>query len=192
MPEIEELKKLSPEERIRKLKEIAEKDKKEIEDAQKLIKQSEAEIEKDMRMKEQIPIPQVKAVDISELFTEEERAMYWAKKGVGPKRKEEEAEKPLEQAVEEEEVKLTEEMQRKQQTQYMNIIEGKPMENIYSGVANIMNEAQETGYMTNEQRNFVAAAYEVAKHRAEDESYARREEIQEQFSSMKRLMQYVR
>lgn len=193
MPDIKELKKLSPEERIRKLKEIAEKDKKEIEDAQELIKQSEDEIEEERKIKEQIPIPQVKAFDISELFTQEEKDMYRVKRMVGPDRKKEGAEeKPLEKAVEEEEIKLTEEQQREQQRQYMRAIEGKPIENIYSGVANIINDAKETGYVTNEQRNFMAAAYEVAKHRAQDESYARREEIQEQFNTMKRFMQYVR
>lgn len=191
MPNIKELRRLSPEDRIRKLKEIAEKDKKEIKDAQKLIKQSEDEIEEERKIKEQIPIPQVKAFDISELFTQEEKDMYRAKRMVGPERKEEE-EKPLEKTVEEEEVKLTEEQQREQQRQYMQTIEGKPIENIYSGVANIMDEARETGYITNEQKNFMAAAYEVAKHRAQDESYSRREEIQEQFSTMKKLMQYVR
>ena len=43
--EINELKKLSPKERIRKLKEIQEKDKEEIEEAQKLLKQAEEEAE---------------------------------------------------------------------------------------------------------------------------------------------------
>jgi len=165
MPEIEDIKKLSPEERIRKLKEVTEKDKKEIESAQKLIKQSEAEIEEERRMREQIPIPQMKAVDISQLFTQEEKDMYRAKQMVGPERGEEAEEKPLEQAVEEEEVKLTEEQQKEQQNQYMQALEGKPMENIYAGVANVIQEAEEKGYFTQGQRNFVDAAKEAAQEK---------------------------
>jgi len=182
MPEIDEIKKLSPEERIRKLKEVTEKDKKEIESAQKLIKQSEAEIEEERRMREQIPIPQVKAVDISELFTQEEKAIYRTKRGVGPEREEEAEEKPLEQAVEEEEVKLTEEQQKEQQNQYMQALEGKPQENIYNAVANVIGEAKEAGYMTNEQRNFVYAARDVTEERG----YTG-ERIQEELSMIKRV-----
>jgi hypothetical protein len=77
--EINDLKKLSPKERIKRLKELQEKDKKEIEEAQKLLKEAEEEsvIEDELR---EIPIPQLKAADIDELFSPEEKELFKAKR----------------------------------------------------------------------------------------------------------------
>jgi len=107
MTNLDELKNLSPEEKIRKLKEIEEKDKKEIETAQKLIKESESQIEEEKRMKEQIPIPQLKAVDISSLFTPAEKQMYATKRYVR-------GEEQLEETVQQEQKRI-EEMNEKEQ-----------------------------------------------------------------------------
>ena len=76
MSEIDDLKKLPPEERIKRLKEISEKGKKEIEEAQKRIKESEDEAEDNADMLRKVPIPQIKAVDIESLFSEEEKDAF--------------------------------------------------------------------------------------------------------------------
>lgn len=66
----EELEKLTPAERIKKLKQIEEENKKEIEEAEDLIKKTEAEIDRE-RIVESVKVPETKPIDIGELFKEE-------------------------------------------------------------------------------------------------------------------------
>ena len=75
MSEIEEIMKLNPEERIRRMKEVQDKRRNEIEEAENLIKDSIIEIE-DIKEKKHAPINQVKAYDISQLLTAEEKRMF--------------------------------------------------------------------------------------------------------------------
>ena len=75
MSDIEEIRKLEPEERIRRLKEVEEGRKKEIEEAETLIRDSMLELE-DTAEKKYAPIRQVKAHDISQLLTAEEKRMF--------------------------------------------------------------------------------------------------------------------
>ena len=76
MAELDDLKKLSPGERIRRLKELEEARKKEIEEAEKMITESEKEITIIEELK-QVPIPEVKAPDISHLFgSPDEKAIF--------------------------------------------------------------------------------------------------------------------
>lgn len=72
----EDLKKLSPAERLKRLKEIELQKKKEIEEAQKLLRDTSEEIEEEEKKKENIPIPQVAATDEAILFTVEEREVF--------------------------------------------------------------------------------------------------------------------
>lgn len=113
MAEIEDMKKLPPEERIKRLRELAEKDKKEIEEAQKLIKESELEAEDERERKLQIPIAQLKATDMTGLVSEEEKQMFKTKRYVTEQKQvlvEEEAPAvTLEEKVEKEKPQLTEE-----------------------------------------------------------------------------------
>jgi hypothetical protein len=81
MPLTDELKSLSPEERIRKLKEIEDDKKKEIEEAETLISESMREIG-EAKEKKDIPLPQMKAGDISQLLTAEEKRMFATKRFV--------------------------------------------------------------------------------------------------------------
>ncbi len=67
---VEDLKKLSPEERIKRLKELEEERKKEIEAAESLIKETAREIAEE---KKQIPIPEARATDLATLNTAEEK-----------------------------------------------------------------------------------------------------------------------
>ncbi len=68
MAELDEVKKLSPQERIKRLKELEEERKKEIEQAEELIKETVREIE-DAEEKKKIPIPQARATDFSSALT---------------------------------------------------------------------------------------------------------------------------
>ena len=69
---VDELKKLSPEERIKRLKELEEERKKEIEEAEALIKETNRELA-EAEEKQKIPIPEARATDLSTLTTSEER-----------------------------------------------------------------------------------------------------------------------
>ncbi len=71
---VEALKKLSPEERIRRLKELEEERKKEIEEAEELIKETTRELA-DAEEKRRIPIPEARATDLSTLNTLEEKEL---------------------------------------------------------------------------------------------------------------------
>lgn len=68
---LNDLKKLSPKERIRRLKELQDKNKKEIEEAQKMINASEEEDILEENLKK-IPVPELKKVSIEDLFDKEE------------------------------------------------------------------------------------------------------------------------
>lgn len=63
----EELKKLSPEKRIKRLKQIEKERKKEIEEAEDLIKRTEAEIQREKDIPD-IEVPKIEPVDISKIF----------------------------------------------------------------------------------------------------------------------------
>lgn len=65
------LEKLTPAERIKRLKKLEEENKKEIEEAEKLIKQTEAEISRE-NIAESVKIPETKPIDIESLFKEKE------------------------------------------------------------------------------------------------------------------------
>lgn len=68
MANLNALKKLSPQERLKRLREIEEQDKKELEEAQKLIKETEKEIK---TPRKEIEAPPVTEVDITRLFEAE-------------------------------------------------------------------------------------------------------------------------
>lgn len=69
MPEsVDELKKLGPQERIKRLKELEEERKHEIEEAEELIKETVREIA-EAEEKKRIPIPQARATDLSSTLT---------------------------------------------------------------------------------------------------------------------------
>jgi len=80
--EWEEIKKLSPEERLKKLKELQEKSKKEIEEAQQLMTESQRELEIKEEHERDMPIPQLTSIDIDSLFGQEEKELFRAKRFV--------------------------------------------------------------------------------------------------------------
>lgn len=75
MSEIEDAKKLEPEERLRRLKELEEERKREIEEAEALIRDSVREIS-EAEEKRHAPIKQVTADGLSQLVTAEEKSIF--------------------------------------------------------------------------------------------------------------------
>jgi len=88
MPE-EDLKKLPPEERIKRLKELEQKKKKEIEDAQKQIKESEKELSEKVKTKQKVPIPEV-AVENLKNLSDAEKDIVKQHRGFTEKKKDDE------------------------------------------------------------------------------------------------------
>ncbi len=72
--ELKELKKLPPQERIKKIKEIEDARKKEIEAAEALLRESEVEIKDTVEFRRKVPIEEVKASEIGALSTASEDA----------------------------------------------------------------------------------------------------------------------
>ena len=185
----EELKNLSPEERIARLKDIQKKREEEIKKAQEMIKKSEAEIEDEEKSKRQIPIPQLKSVDVSSLFgkgTQEEQ-MFAAKQFKTSRRKKEgkeeqlekkitpEQEEALESKIEQERENLRAQAEQatlyqtgmaKQERKYQANLTKELNENsstaIYNAVKTAYEEAKETGYVSSEQMKLINAANEAA------------------------------
>lgn len=84
----EELKKLTPDERIKKLKKIEEENRKEIEKAGELIQKTEAEITRE-NIAESIKIPETKTIDIEDLFRKEQNLETTVKEEAPSEEKEE-------------------------------------------------------------------------------------------------------
>lgn len=136
----DDLKKLSPQERIKRLKDLEEKSKKEIEKAQRLIKESEQEIAIEQKLKD-VEIPQTSEIDVTKLFRKEEET--------------------LEQTVEKEKPKVSEE-ELKQQQQYLREI---PTRRIEERAEYLQRRINETGYVNNDQATEMAAMYEEIRER---------------------------
>lgn len=138
--QISELKKLTPEARLKKLKEIEEKSKKEIEAAQKLIKESEAEITEKKKFEEKVPIPQLIAEEVE---SREEKEMLKAQREKEIVKTEEKpkAKKP--------EVSLEDQLRQ----EHIEELARKPAEELKEMMADIYKQAgSQNGYMTKDQR----------------------------------------
>ncbi len=80
MTDIDDLKRLSPEDRIRRLKEIEKKKKKELEEAKKLMDDSVEEVIEEDKQRAKIPIQQLKADDVSIIHNGQEAQMFETKR----------------------------------------------------------------------------------------------------------------
>lgn len=146
---LDELKKLSPEERINRLKKLQEQDKKEIEEAQNLIKESEEQATNEEKLKQQIPVPQLKSVDIESLFTPEEKELFKTKRYTESKKQEKE--KPLEQTVFEE-VPREIPPEAAQIIQYGIELSRQPAAELRKKAENIYQQFKSTGEITYDQK----------------------------------------
>jgi hypothetical protein len=137
---LDEMKKLSPEERIKKLKELEGERKKEIEEAEELIKETVRELS-DAVEERRTPIPQAKATDESTLSTAEEKELvsthqFWSKhERSKPDSQKENKEKSLDDFAEEEEIGVAGKESAKDQQQkggsVYGSIDGKSGKDIY-------------------------------------------------------------
>ena len=154
--ELDELKKLSPEERIKKLKELQKKDREEIENAQKLIFESEEDMAREEEVKK-MPIPQLKSIDIESLFSSEEKELFRAKRFIDfekPAAKEKakapkKDEKPLEEVAAEAEILKIEE--ERAHAQYLNQLREQPADKLYNRMKQIYSEVKDQGYVSPKQ-----------------------------------------
>jgi len=147
---IDDIRKLSPEERIEMLRELEEDNKKEIEEAEKLMKESMVEIRNEEIIRE-IPPPGIKPVDISKLFETEED-------------KKPDVQQPLEETVEKEKPEVSQE----QIAQYGAKLSTEPMEDIYNRMKNIYSDVNENGYMNSGQQQELASLDYAMNKKAND------------------------
>lgn len=160
--DIGELKKLSVEERIRKLKEIEDKKKEEIKKAQDLLKNSEEELEEEGRKKRQIPIPQLKAVDVGSLFSGEEKEIFKTKRFETVKKEE-----ALEDAVAAEGEKLTPKDVREQE-QYRIQLSMEPTKELYSEIKSLYQGVEQKGYMNEQEKEKIDNIQYAMNKKVED------------------------
>lgn len=180
---LNEIKKLSPEERIKKLRDVEEKNKKEIEEAEKLIKDSIREINVKEEIKD-LPIPQIKAVDIESLFAPEEKEVFAAKRYKDFRHVEEETtEMPLEETVEQEKPEITEkELEAQRQYQILEL-RREPTENVVQEIENIYQQVRETGRVTGEQMTRAYVANVIAEERQREIERGTYRRISEEISN---------
>ena len=164
-----DLKGLSPQERLKRLKELEQKKKKEIQEARKLIKESEKDITDQHEFKEKVPIPEVGMQDLQGL-SEEGRQLLMVLKDLKSKKKEEE---PVKKVIIEEE-SLEETIQRidpipiqVQNTEYAMHLSQRPMQDLQNQMAGIYETSQERGYMTSEDQKKVAYISAGVQHKME-------------------------
>jgi hypothetical protein len=182
MTEIDDIKKLTPEERIRRLKKLEEEKRKEIDEAEKLLKQSEEEFEETEKLRKDIPIPQMKAVDIDALFTPEEKQLFATKRykdsRPAEEEKEEKKEKPAESDLEEtvwkEAPKLAPEQLAEQKAYGEQLAQTMTVRDINQEIYTINEQAETAGYMSGEMQErktaMIYAALEKDRER-NDGSY---------------------
>lgn len=164
--DIDELKKLTVEERIIKLKELEKKKKEEIQNAQDLIKKSEAELEENEKQKKQIPIPQLKAVDLTQLFTEEEKQIFNTKR-FETKKPIKEEELLLEETIATEQARKPEMMNLAEQ-EYRIQLSKEPTKQLYSEIKSMYQEIQDKGYTNPEERQKIENIQYAMNKKRED------------------------
>ncbi len=162
--DIDELKKLSVEERIQKLKELEDKKKEEIKKAHELLKTSEEELEDKEKEKQQIPIPQLKSVDVTGLFSSEEKEIFKTKRFESSEKKEE---TDLEEAVFTEGEKLPPE-QKADQVQYRIQLSKEPTQELYSEMKNLYQGVEQKGYMNSEEKQKIENIQYAMNKKVED------------------------
>jgi len=164
---IDDLKKLGPRERLVKLKELEKKNKEEIELARKMMGESEREVEIEDELKD-IPIPEMKAVDIDHLFSPEAKEIWKMKRFDEGKKSpllEEETEEKKSGALEQtvaEEAKKNEEFV-KQQVQYGTALEeARGMAEKLAGAYDTIKDMMEKEYLSSEEQKRLESYSEMA------------------------------
>ncbi len=202
MAGIDDFKKMSPEERIKKLKQLEADRRKELAEAEKMIKESEGELANEEKIRQEIPVPQMAAVDINNLFTKEEKEIFAAKRyqSSGPLKddsgepaKKQKKEKSLEEEIEDSRVaKLTDE-QAASQRQYGAQLAREQPSQLYVMAKEAYSEFRETGMVDTEKMYALDVAIRMKDSESPSGNYkAASEEAQEQFGSVKSIIKYLR
>jgi hypothetical protein len=194
--DLDKAKRLSPEERIRRLREIAERDEEEIRNAQNLIKESEIEIQEENKQKRQIPIPQLRSVDVGTLFgrgTQED--LMFKTKQFREGRRDTELEEKAEEATLEEEVanEPIKEAARAEASrqQYMQQLAMAPTEQLAGRMVDIYEGAKDKGYVSRAEMEEVNAInYALNEKNAEIKAgnYAADKKVQEEILASSNIM----
>ncbi|MDP7323162.1 MAG: hypothetical protein QF632_00200 [Candidatus Woesearchaeota archaeon] len=152
---LDEIKKLHPEERIKRLKELEEERKEEIQEAESMIRDSKQEIQDDLI--EKMKVPEQEPVEVEQLFHQKEEV-------VEDKPVRVEQNWQLEDTVEQTEIKAPEQEIAEQASYDISKIEealsGKSKEDLYGAVADLMNKPAEK--MSSYEKNKVEAVYNLA------------------------------
>ncbi len=184
---VDELKGLPPEERIKKLRELEAKKKKEIEEAARLIRESEDELTDRRAWEEKVPIPEVAqeeltglsvgAKDILKVQGRVQEKQEVVEDPEETKEAVEKEERSLEDTVEAEVVSKSNELQNVQygfpqdlahpqaNAEYAMRLSYMPAEELRDRVEAVRASVQDRGYMTHEEQNFVMAAYAASENK---------------------------
>ena len=168
----ESLKGLSPEEKIRRLKQLEQEKKKEIAEMKEEIKKSEDQIETRQKWVEKVPIPQVIQEDLEGLSKDGKIIL----KKIGHAQEESDSDKDedsgsndsLEETIQEEAQGLTpvtrgdvqyqiptEVLHQQINTEYAAALSYKPVDETADALQGIYSSVEKRGYMTQEEQEFV-------------------------------------
>lgn len=180
MPE-EELKNLPPEEKIRRLKEREEKKRKEIEEAQKMLREAEKELSDKEEWRRKVPIPQVAAERVEEMSEAEKeiiKAHRGLRRGRGVKGEEEERKEEGEEegrrrgreerSLEETIAKEKGFLEGLRETEYAAKLSRAPIETLYEEMKGMREEAEERGYVSAETVRRVEYRLAATERKLED------------------------
>ena len=170
---LEEIKKLSPEERIGRLRAFQEKQKKEAEEAKDIIADSVAQIKQEEKIKEAISIPESKQVDVAGLFKSEEN---------------------LETTIEKEKRELTDE-ELKGHRQYQAQLSQEPAQELYQRVKSMYQQAKEGNISYDKMSELDDLSYALDYKQRDMQSGTYKtsgEQIDDMMSASKSLVNYMR
>ncbi len=173
----DDLKKLPPEERIKKLKELEAQRRKEIEDAQKEIRESEKELTEKQKVKDKIPIPQVAKLDLRDA-TQEEKEILRTHRGL-KKEEPEEVEEKIDRAekkgnkdkvldlefIARERVELPPQLM---QSEYTLKLSQRPIRDLYAEMTQISKEVEDKGYVNAEEQRRVQYLSSAVERKLDD------------------------
>ena len=175
----EDLRNLPPEERIKKLKELEKKRKKEIEEAKKGIKESETELTERRNWFEKVPIPQIAQDDLTGLGKDAKKILE-PHKGVKEEKKESVDEVVTES--DKKEIDLEELAQERvdipfelMQSEYAQHLSQKPVQELYGEMKTLQENVAEKGYVTAEEQRkaeYLIAGMENKLEDVEEGSYS--------------------
>ena len=181
----DDLKDLTPEERIKKLKELEKQKKAEIVEAQKLLKESEKELTAKDEWQRKVPIPQV-AIDESEGLSAAEKEVLESHKGLKSDQKKEVKEKSVKEEVKEdlEEIAARERIvmaPEVMQSDYAAALSQEPIQSIYQELKEINQSVGEKGYISateGRKIEYLSAATEKKLEDIEAGNYSLTEELE--------------